>query len=301
MSKLNRYLPIFISLILVVILAMILAEITLTFLNKQQEQPVVGNPAQIDNKPIGTSQPENYASVINQANLFGKLPTNDAPKKEKVVEKVAPTRLNLKLHGTIAYDDNTGFAMISSAGKDQKTYAVGEQIENSGNTKLAEVYSTKVLLDVNGKKEELKLPEKKSMISRPAVVSANISDTLPPAGAMRGRPPELPSQIKAVDPNNLGNIRDQLLANPAALYKIMRVSPVTTDNKFQGYRVNPGKNQEAFTALGFEAGDVVTSVNGQVIDNPQRGMEIFKNMTTSDTVNVEVKRGEETVTLTGMF
>lgn len=301
MKKLNKLLPILTSLVLVVALAMILAEITLKFLDKNQQQQVAGNPVQMENKPVVAGQLENYASVINQTNLFGKVATNEAPKKEKVVEKVEPTRLNLTLHGTIAYGDKTGFAMISSAGKKQKTYAVGDQIENNGNTKLAEVYGTKVLLDVNGKKEELKLPEKKSMISRAPVASANVSNTLPSNGGNKPKLAELPSQLDTVDPNNLGNVRDQLLSNPAALYKVMRISPVTTDGQFQGYRVNPGKNQEAFTALGFQAGDVVISVNGIVVDNPQKGMEIFKNLTTSDTVNIQVKRGEETVTLTGIF
>lgn len=289
-KHLNNLLPNLISVIAVALLGMITAKIVVNYLDKDSDVYMDPKTNPASGKLEQQNEQTNYARIINQHHLFGQFAAADNKQGNDKPVEVKKTRLNLTLHGTIAYSDQTGFAMISSGGKAQKTYAVGEKIGSSGQTILSKIYPDHVLLDRNGELETLELPKKKE------IVTTNNRSSTRPAPASRVGGDDL-----NVNKDNLNDVRDQLLANPAALYKIMRVAPVTSKGKFQGYRVNPGKNKKAFEALGFEPGDIVSSVNGEAIDSPQKGMEIFKNMTTSDTVNVEVKRGEETVTLTGMF
>ena len=47
----------------------------------------------------------------------------------------------------------------------------------------------------------------------------------------------------------------------------------------------PGRNRQQFAKLGLQPGDLVLSVNGTPLDDPQRGMEIFNTIGTSDRVD----------------
>jgi general secretion pathway protein C len=58
----------------------------------------------------------------------------------------------------------------------------------------------------------------------------------------------------------------------------------------RGYRVYPGRNRQQFAKLGLQPGDLVLSINGTPLDDPQRGMEIFNTMGASDRVTVTVER-----------
>ena len=57
-----------------------------------------------------------------------------------------------------------------------------------------------------------------------------------------------------------------------------------------GFRVNPGRDREAFSALGLEPGDVVTDVNGTVVNDPNRGIAVFEALGEATMANVTVRR-----------
>ena len=58
----------------------------------------------------------------------------------------------------------------------------------------------------------------------------------------------------------------------------------------RGYRVYPGRNRQQFARLGLQPGDLVMSINGTPLDDPQRGMEIFRSISSADQVRVTVER-----------
>ena len=70
----------------------------------------------------------------------------------------------------------------------------------------------------------------------------------------------------------------------------MRPQPVFANGVQRGYRVYPGRNRQQFAKLGLQPGDLVLSINGTPLDDPQRGMEIFNTIGTSDRVSVTVER-----------
>ena len=63
-----------------------------------------------------------------------------------------------------------------------------------------------------------------------------------------------------------------------AFAEIMRPQPVFANGVQRGYRVYPGRNRQQFAKLGLQPGDLVLSINGTPLDDPQRGMEIFNTM-----------------------
>lgn len=301
-----KYTPIIISFIAVISLSIIVSKLVWLWLSPKE---IVSNTNAVkatSKLTQSTVQANDYGKKIADLHLFG-IADKKAVVKQTVIKTVTPvTRLNLKLHGTFAYGNQTGFAVISASGKKQKTYEKGDKIEGSSNTRLAKIFPDYVMLDRDGKKERLQLPKSKnaSNVNRPPPsVSAPVRASIPKAPTINiptmNSPPK-PDQT-LVDPNNLDGLRQKLLKNPAKFMEIAQVSEAKEANKFIGFRLRAGKDKRTFEAMGFKSGDIVTAVNGAVIENAAQGFQIMQTLTTADSINVTVKRGKETVTLNGMF
>jgi general secretion pathway protein C len=64
-----------------------------------------------------------------------------------------------------------------------------------------------------------------------------------------------------------------------------------TAGKLRGFRAYPGRNRAIFNKLGLKPGDLVTAINGTMLDDPQRSQEVFNTIQTSNSVTVTVERG----------
>ena len=299
-KRLLNAIPIIISAIAVIVLGILLAKLVWLWLTPAMlESPInkisINTPIQKD-----TVQRIEYGKQIANLHLFGIADKKPAATQTTIKKVVPVTRLNLKLHGTVAYSNQKGFAVISGAGKKQKMYEKGDKIAGGNNITLQAIYPHYVMLDRGGKKERLELPKNKaqSKINRPApMVSA---PRLPTASLPPPMPAAVPAE-SAIDTQNLEGLRQKLLKNPAKLMDIAHAEEVKEGDKFMGFRLNPGKDKKTFDAMGFKAGDVVVSVNGTSIENPAQGFSIMQTLTTADSIVVTVKRGEETITLDGVF
>ena len=97
-----------------------------------------------------------------------------------------------------------------------------------------------------------------------------------------------PRTVAAVD-----NIRRLVQQDPSILDQVMR-TVASYDNaagKLRGFRAYPGRNRAIFSKLGLKAGDLVTAINGTMLDDPQHSQEVFNTIQTSDHVTVTVERG----------
>jgi general secretion pathway protein C len=200
------------------------------------------------------------------AHLFGMAvadPTTQDPANAPL------SSANLVLAGTIATrDPKHGIAIISDGGP-AKVFSVGDTV--TGAT-LHSVYLDHVILDRAGVLETLPLPRLLAG-SRPT--------------AMRRGGPD-PGTVAAVD-----NIRRLVQQDPGLLDQVMR-TVASYDNvagKLRGFRAYPGKNRAIFNKLGLKPGDLVTAINGQALDDPQRSQEVFNTIQTSDHVTVTLERG----------
>ena len=70
----------------------------------------------------------------------------------------------------------------------------------------------------------------------------------------------------------------------------MRVTPHVEEGQVVGFRINPGRDRETFERLGLQAGDVVTDINGTVLDDPSRGLQVFEALGEATMANVTVLR-----------
>lgn len=230
-------------------------------------------------------KPRSAASVdpvqlIVAADLFGK-PVADAPAITSTAN--APeTRLNLKLVGILYNRDEPSLsrAMISGAGASTQPFAESEQVGNVA--KLHRIEQMRVLLDRNGQIETLSLEKPKPGPNSQIRVSQPARDAV--------AAPVEQAQM-------LGDIRRELLQNPAQASTYLRVQPSMFNGELKGYRIYPGRERSAFNSVGLRPGDLVTSVNGVQLNDPARALQLLSDLSAASDLTVEIERGGTTQTL----
>ena len=198
------------------------------------------------------------------------------------------TRLQLKLRGIVSStEDGLGFAIIENNNV-QDVYSVEDKLPVPGEVVLAKVMPRQVVLDNGGTYELLVLYEESSLAADSAVPAAKASP--PPAAEIDRR--------QDVEATNIAqSYRERLYQNPQSLAEVVSISAAREGSEMVGYRVSPGQDVEQFRQLGFEEGDVVTSINGVSLDNPTNAMVLYNSLRTADEVAFELKRGGQKITL----
>ncbi|HET6630139.1 MAG TPA: type II secretion system protein GspC [Woeseiaceae bacterium] len=276
----HELLPNWVALLLVAAIAWQLARIAWMLV----PAAAVGDP--VASRPAGAGATAAAGGVdvqsIAAAHLFGKadpaVAAAPAPRQE-LHENLAETRLNLLLKGTIAASGaDSSLAIIAAQGQDEKLYAVGDAVVPG--TTLHAVYPDRVILNTGGALEALKLPRE-----FPEGGPANIRRSVPTA-----------SEAPAPDPTP--SIQQVVTENVTQLADVIRPTPYFVGGEQQGYRVYPGRDRKQFAALGLRPGDLIKSVNGASLTDPQQAMEIFQSLGEADQVTVTVERNGQPQVLT---
>jgi len=262
----TRALPIWVSVGLVVLIAWQAVQLVWTVLGARTGSPAAAV-APPEPPPAAAAAAVDVQRIVG-AHLFGVAGASETPDADP--SKVAMTRMNLVLAGTIAEaDPRQGYAIVGESAATARVYSVGKTI--TGGTKLHSVYPDRVILDRGGKLEALLLPKK-----------------FQGGGASAARP-TLPTR-PLPDPSLGQRLQDLATQNPGAITEIIRPQPVFANGQQRGYRIYPGRNREQFSRLGLMPGDLVTSINGTPLDDPARGMEILQSMNSATQVTVTVER-----------
>ncbi|MFL6575048.1 MAG: type II secretion system protein GspC [Povalibacter sp.] len=259
LDRASRTVPQALTIVLVVAIAWQLVQLTWLIVGRKQEStplPVTEPLA----PPVARAQGPDLDAIAN-AHLFGEM------RAEQVSVADAPqTQMNLVLSAVFATNDpEKGLAIIGESAAAANVFSVGDAVRPG--TKLHAVYPDRVILDRSGKLEALALP----------------SQSL--AGVQISSAPARPAQSQFQE-----NLRRIAETNPSAFAEIVRPQPVFANGVQRGYRVYPGRNRQQFARLGLQPGDLVLAINGTPLDDPQRGIEIFNTMGTSDRVTVTVER-----------
>jgi general secretion pathway protein C len=265
----QRFLPLAVSALLVLLLAWQLVQLAWTVLGARGNAAPAAGAAPAG--PSAPAQPAVDVGAIVAAHLFGEANAPAAGSTDP--NAVAATQMPLVLVGTIAHiDPEKGYAIIGDNPASAKVYAVGKTI--TGGTKLHSVYPDRAIIDRGGKLEALLLPKKFQ------------------GGGMAPAPQ--PS-FAGADPMLGERLRQLAVSNPSAITEILRPQPVFANGQQRGYRVYPGRNRQQFNKLGLLPGDMVTAINGTPLDDPARGMEVLSTMNSAANVTVSVERNGETV------
>lgn len=264
LTTLNRYLPAGVTTLLVIGMAYQLA--TLTWAVIPGSMPAVAPPA---TRGDGAAAPLIDFSTLIGSQLFGEATERAAPIAAAVLD--APdTTLSLTLKGILSKkDDPNGGATISSNRGEDRNYSVGQTIEGADGATLHSVYWDRVLINRNGQLETLRLPKE-----------------LTASGAGFTAMPPMPQAAPSANPS----LRETIAENASRITDIVRVAPHVQEGQVVGFRVNPGRDRATFEALGLRPGDVVTDINGTVLDDPSQGLQVFQSLGETTQANVTILR-----------
>ena len=268
----NRFLPAWVSLMLVIVIAWQLARIIWMLV----PGPSAGDPIPIPvNQVSSTLQGSSSADVqaIVAAHIFGIADSDPVENLQPAAEdtlNLRDTRLtNLSLKGTLASTPaEKAIAIIADGGNEEKVYVIGELVTSGAH--LHAVYTDRVVLNENGVLTNLKLPKDfpagNSTVARrnTTITSRAISNS---------------QSIQAVVAQNVSKLAD-----------VIRPTPYFVNGQQQGYRVYPGRNREQFASLGLRPGDLIKDIDGQALTDPTQAMQIFQSLDSADQVSVTVER-----------
>ena len=223
-----------------------------------------------------TKSPTSIARRIIERHIFGRIDASQSDEQIEQQDDIEETSLNLELKGTIvAKGQGETVAIIAEAGGSEKIYTTGDAIP--GRATLHAVYMDRVLIRRAGKLETLSLPradETTANKTRPGNTRTTRNKT------------------------NAGSLQEVISRNPARLTDVIRPQPVFRDGKQQGYRVYPGRQRQQFSQLGLRPGDMITQINGMPLDDPARGMEVFRSLGEATQVSVTVERNGQQQVMT---
>lgn len=243
-------------------------------------------------------------------------------KKPKPVQTAPETTLRLELKGVFLADaDADSTAIIAEKGKEGSLFRVGERVP--GNATLETVYEEHVLLKRSGRLETLRFPEasgkelfsageqeasprrgdadarsrnsNNSSRARREIArnrnSANQRESSSSVGKLfdRGRNPN-PNQL-------LKSFSNDFNSDPNALMSDLGVEMIPP-SEGGGYRITSASPQALVKMVGLRNGDIVRSVNGQVLGETLADQALYQQLMGESEATVEVQRGSRTFTVT---
>ena len=276
LATMNRALPPWISLLLVIAIGWQIANIVWSLVPGTSAGDAVQAPASLPVATSGSGGTRADVQAIADNHVFGEADAEAAPVIIPAAdENLSDTRLtNLVLKGTIASAiPEFSVAVIADGTAEQRVYAIGDSV-GSGAT-LHAVYSDRVVLNENGALTNLRLPIDFPQSSSTAVRRATAT-----------------TRQAARNSNSLQNV---VAENLTQLSDVIRPTQYRgADGQLAGFRVYPGRNRQKFAALGLRPGDLVKDINGQPLNDPTQAMQVFQSLGQTDEVTVTIERnGQE--------
>ena len=164
---------------------------------------------------------------------------------------------------------------------------VGDALEGHEGVSVRAIERTRVILDNAGRPEELVLRE-----DDPSLIALNANRAR--RGAARATAP--------ADPDASLNQRLKTLNGPdgqgiSQILSSARIVPQYFDGQMQGMRVDAIKADSVFQKVGLQNGDIITEVNGIVIDRVEATSAIFDEFASAASIDIAAMRGGSTVKL----
>lgn len=303
----GKRLPMLLTLLLVALLSITLAELVLSIITPDSEPIFLPPPETTVDTPVPPPlKREDFGLEIANQHLFGQAPVAPPPKpkpKPQPVQqpKIQKTPLNIKLHGVIAYGGGEGIAMIDIGKGVTNVYRRGNALEEGGNTIVSKVLADKIIIERDGQAEEVPLPGLATANFSGSSNTALLPTSVPTPFAP---PPTAPSNLPAPmgqamaesgSLQHLGELRDRLLNNPMSLNELISMVPYKENGEQIGYKISPRKNRSLFKQMGLKPGDVIVEINGIKLNSIANSMNLMNKLGSVTHLSMQVKRGNETV------
>lgn len=303
----SQRMALLISVVLVVLMGLIIADTVLFFIEDANRDHPSANATEA-NGGQATARPQIDIAGLN---LFGMVQTEAAT--ETVVD--APeTKLNLDLRGVFtAEDQKNASAIVAEGAKQGELYRIGDRLP--GNALLEAVFNDHILLRRGPRIEKLLFSD--AAFRSPASSSGRATNdtsylrqrpnatqmTSPGAPRVTNRLQQVKDRIaqrRAGNPAQQGqnSIRtfldtqkDRLQSDPQGLLQDLGVDAVS-EGAAQGYKIGSNVNHPALRSTGLRQDDVILSVNGTPVGNLSADSALIDSVLAQKKARVQVQRGK---------
>ncbi|MCU4674395.1 type II secretion system protein GspC [Catenovulum sp. 2E275] len=265
-----------IILLLLAYIAWLLAQITWQLFPKPDLNILQSNATNTVNSSVVAAD----TSKITGLNLFGDF--NAEPVVVETQPEDAPeTTLNLKLTGVVPSSDKLLAAAIIEKSGSQDVYGIDEKIDGT-RAVIKEIYADRIILEQTGRRETL-------MLEGQDYSAIAVSEPIAPAAKVE---PETTENAELTEEGKevIEQIREEALSDPGKLVDYLKASPVKRDGELVGYRLFPGKDPKLFAAVGLEAGDIATEINGYDLTNLSQAMQAMNQLKEAQEASLIVER-----------
>lgn len=270
-----------VGLVVVVSLGLSAARLTWRLIGWDDGRAEVWTPAAL--APVSGAQGGGLAAVLAW-NPFGAGATGDG---------LPASNLGLVLRGVIYAPSGGSTALISSGGGPVQVFGVGES--PIGSAVIEAIEPERVVLNVGGRREALHLPKPTEAVGTapvtPQVSGAPAAATPPPA------PPAIFTPVPSMQPSAPAAQAASPAVAPTLGSGQQALESMGMTSTGQGYVVGPDSAPQLLRA-GLRPGDVIRSLNGQALGDPDADRELFAAAAASGRLRVEVVRDGRTLSLT---
>jgi general secretion pathway protein C len=235
------------------------------------------------------AHPRSYYEPIVARDIFNLLPA-PSQKAPAVVEDI-----HLKLLGVSRMTGGESFIIVEHLNGKQSLYRLGDTIPNAG--KVAEVDKDRAIIEHDGRRVALELP-------RNSLAGVDQRSFPWRRGIMPGHP--LPNPRNFVPRiTNMGGNRyaiprstvNQSLSNLSSLFTQIRAMPNVQNGRTDGFALSEIVPGSVFDNIGLRDGDVLTSIDGQAVNDPARAIQLLNGLRNQQNIQLQVLRNGNPVTL----
>ncbi|MHC4534421.1 MAG: type II secretion system protein N [Planctomycetota bacterium] len=241
--------------------------------------------------PCKNPLPPYNHKIILERNIFGSSglnPTKENLQREKTDAPVRIISAQLRLLATVAGDDQVACAVIENLkSKLQDVYKAGDiidgaKIERIDRNKIVlfrgeqrevlNLHITCEVLDSFDKNEEPVFVQKQNVAEYVNVISPAERDIKKKAGVTKARGME-------------------------AFLEKMEVTPYIINGQQEGLCITGLDDLSMAGYFGFENGDIIQTINGQMLTNKQKAFQVFKKARSQSSLNVQLLRNKQKMDL----
>ena len=271
-------LPKIITVIMVLLISYLLAILTWDTVVPLlwKKTPLVYIAPKIVNAQTTIKEKKDDYTFISELHMFGYIPVI---KKEVIATpEVAPaTRLKLSLHGVFIYSGaKDGAAIIGKAGKQQRYYKTGDEIQKG--MELVEVRKDHVLLLRNGRFETLRFPELKKPKTKKSAENKSSDKSL--ASVV-----------------NVKEYRELFQKHPEKIAEHFNIIPVIRKGVLKGYRIKPQTNRSLYDELGLKTDDLLVMINGIPLNDRSQLSQVIAEISQAKMLTINLLRNKQQKTL----
>ncbi len=207
------------------------------------------------------------AAEISVVALFGKAAVKPVAREAFAPVAAAPTRLNIRLLGTMVAGDRSSAVMKLGKGK-EKVVFIGEAIQPG--VLLKEVEVDAIIVDNRGRREKV-------LMAKGSLGSVAQADFMSGAAASMNKTftrAEIQKQIQDLP---------KLLTGALAMQH-------QTDGVADGFLLQNIVPDSLYAQAGLINGDIIRKVNGKPVTRPDQGIALFQQLQNAPALDLEITR-----------